>query len=354
MTPEAKQIMQFAEKKVRELRDADPKISGEQLQQRVAIAVSDYAGKTVGQARLERVMGSLPALAKNANNPIGKLSGDAWSRVRANASASAYAGIANQLGVKPDEVRRMRTTGKPLDSTPASKELFDKFVAMAPQFNSLEHQALVAELDELPQLVPGVRNSDHLISFMNSREFNDQANAYESNTSAASFGDYLVDPMSKGSLGKMAGMEAAGLEAAQADRAQADRQMARQIASGYSRNPAVRVSAILTGIPGVGKEGANKLVPLIRDFIKQNDAKFFTGMGDRSYSSIDTLPWNETTRLQNEDTIIFNYLTTTKFEDPSLEAWRKAAVKGWKDSQDKSYSYMETLWNSTFTWQGSE
>lgn len=352
MTPEAKQIMQFAERKVREIMDADPKISQEALRQKVAIAVNDYAGKTVGQARLERVMGSLPTLAKSAGSPLGKLSGDAWSRARANAAASAYAGIANQLGIKPDEVRRMRTTGKPLDSTPESKQLYDKFVGMAPQFNSLEHQALIAELDELPQVSKGVRNSDHLISFLNSPQFMQQAEGYERSVSDSSFGDYLVDPMSKGSLSKMAGMEATGLESAQADRTAADRQLTRQIASGFNNNPAARASTILSTIPGVGKEGAAKLLPGIQAYIQQNDVKFKTGATDRKYDRIDDLPWNNSTRLEREDNLIYNYLASTKFEDPSQEAWRKAAVKGWEESKVKGYSFMETLWNSTLNFGG--
>lgn len=353
MTPEAKQIFQFAEEKVREILDADPKISKAALEQRVSIALSDHVGKTVGQARLERVLGSLPTLARSAGNPIGKISADAWSRARANAAASAYAGVANQLGIQPDEVRRMRSTAKPLDSTPESKALYDKFVAMSPQFNALEHQALISEIDELPQITKGYRNSDYLIQFMSSPEFNRQADGYEQSTGDSSFGDYLVNPMSKGSLSRMVGMEASGLEAAQADRTRADRETVRMIASGFAHNPAARASTILSTIPGVGKEGAAKLVPEIQAFIKLNDGKFNTGGMDRKYDFVDSLPWNASTRMEREDSQIYNFLSSTKFADPSLEAWRKAAIKGWEESKVKGYSFMETLWNSTLNFGGN-
>ena len=342
MTPEAKKVFQFAEQTVRQIMAEDPKIGKAALEQRVAIAVGDYTSRTVGQARLERVMGAIPGLARRANNPLGKLSDQMWNQARENASAAAYSGIANQLGVKPEEVRRMRSTGKPLDSTPESKELYDKFVSMSGNFNALEHQALIREVDELPRLTPGQRNSDYLIGFLNSNDFVKQTEAYEVGTSQSSFGDYLINPMGQGALTRFAQNEASGLQAAQADLTQADRQMGRVVAAGFQANPSARTYTILSTIPGVGKDGAKKLLPVINGFIEKNEASFLDSRGDPSKYEGPMFEFANTRALR-ENNLILNYLQSTKFEDPSMEAYRKAALKGWKDSATQANTFMENL-----------
>lgn len=359
MSPESKQVFQQAERLVRSIRDEDPKISNANLRQRIASQLGDYAARAVGQARFERVSGSIPQLAQRAGNPLGKLSQSAWSRVRATATTDAYSAVANSLGVSVDQVRRMRSTGKPLGTTQEDRDLFARFQKEIPRFNATEQAALIRELDELPALRPGTRNSTHLIDFMQSPELARQAEIYTRATGSESFGDYVVNPIVSGSLENMLTTEGASLQEAQSATTLAQRQTTRTVAAAYSNDPRMRTRIVLQGIPGVGKDGALKLMPHINSFIESHDAQFWEGQGDRAHGPSDpnAIPFFgnnprvsydgplefQNSRMVREDSAVLSFLQQTKFQDATLEGYRKAAVKSWHDYSTQTNSFVQNM-----------
>lgn len=344
MSPEAKQVFQQAERITKRIRDANPKVGADTLRQQVAMELGDYAAKAVGQARYERVSRDIPRIAKISGHPLGKLPQDAWSRARANATGQAYAAVASALGIPVDDVRRMRTTGKPLDSTPEAKTLYDAFNKQIANFNSVEQQALIQEIDDLPQVSPGTRNSSMLIQFLQSPELAKQASTYGSNLGAHSFGDYVVNPLTQGSTESMLSNDGAGLQTAQSDLTQKTRQTSRTIAAGYANDPIARTRVILGSIPGIGKDGAEKLLPVIRQIVKENPDAFKSDASPiPTTASMMHEAFTENGRLQRQEGVILSRLQQIKMQDPALETWRKLAVRGWQDAATQSNSFMENV-----------
>lgn len=89
---------------------------------------------------------------------------------------------------------------------------------------------------------------------------------------------------------------------------------------------------ILTGIEGVGEEGAKKLAP----FIKQVSDRV---LSDTTYQFGDT----GTSMMIRQENAVLNALQQTKFEDPSLEAYRKVAVRGWANVATQADGFFTTM-----------
>lgn len=358
MTPEARSVFQFAQKEVAAILKDQPKISQAALLQRVGMAVNEQAAKTLGQARFDKVTGDLPVVAKSMGNPLGKLSLNQWRRARDNAKSAAVNAIAGRIGATPEQVRKMQTTGAPLDKTPASEELYKKFVEQIGVYNATEQMVLIRELDELPSVQPGMRNSEVAIEFLRSPALQKGAKSYQVGLGQNSMGDYLLNPVAEGALEGMLLQDADGLATALSDVTEQDRRTGRQVAAGFQHSPLARTSVILSTIPGVGKEGAKALLPSVAKFVRENDSKFFEGQ----YDALTGKPVQDSplgsgrregyngpmleftnSRMVREDQMILNYLQSTKFEDPSMEAWRKAALKGWNESSTQANSFMGNL-----------
>lgn len=348
MSPESKQIFQQAERIVARIRADQPNISAENLRQKVSIELGEYAGRTVGAARYERLSRDLPTLARHADHQFGKLPQQAWSQVRATAAAAAYESIAQQLDISPAQVRQMRTTGKPLTNDQAGKDLFAAFQAQVGNFNAVEQDALVRGLDELPLIQPGRRNSSVYLDFLGSPALQQQAETYSSALGSESFGDFIVNPMTQGALESVITQDTEGVRQAQAQATQSQRQAARAVASGYGNSPVMRTSVILRSIPGVGKDGAEKLTPLIRQFVDSNLETFslreYNAVGTGVRQVVDSPGFEfDNTRMVREENAVLNFLQQSKFEDPTLEAYRKQAIRGWADSAQQSNTFMENI-----------
>jgi hypothetical protein len=344
MSPESKQVFQQAQRLVQQFRSEDPKIPLDRLRQRVAQELGNYAARTVGQARYERVSRDLPSIAQRVNHPFGKMDQNLWRQARAAAAATAYAGVARTLDISPAEVRQMRTTGKPLSDSEQHKALFQRFRQEVANFNTLEQAALVEELDQLPQVTPGRRNSSSLIDFLSSPELQRAADTYTAATGSESFGDYLVNPLATGALESIIGQEADGFRLVQADATRDQRAAARQAAAGYGFNPYRRSMIILSGIEGVGEEGARALAPFIRQVSER-----------ATQESLDTVRLGETMNnlMIRQENMVLNALQSTKFEDPAMEAYRKVAIRGWGNVATQADGFFITL-VKTLSGQGQD
>lgn len=332
MTPEAKQVFQQAERIVREIRAESPRIGIATLRQQVASQLSDYAAKTVGAARYERVSRDLPRIAQRTGHVFGKLAPQQWSQVRTEASSEAYAAIADELGTDVANVRLMRTTGKPIDTTPEAQQLFDGFMKQIGNFNAVEHSALIRGLDELPMITPGRRNSSLMIDFMSGPEIATIAETYTKSAGQESFGDYVVNPISAGALESFMGQDAEGLRVAQSDVTRSQRQTARETAAGYGANPLMRSITILSGIEGVGPEGAKKLTPFLQEVTQRVQENTTYQLGDTGNSM-----------MIRQENAVLNALQQTKFEDPAMEAYRKVAIRGWNKVATQADGFFGTM-----------
>ena len=348
MSPEARQLFSIAGKAVTDARTANPKIGLEALRQKVSEAVMARGGQVVGQARFDRLNNDLPLVARQTNHPFGRMDGGAWRQANANAAAAADSAVASGLDTTPQNIRQMRTSGKPIDTTPEFKALFDKFRDQAANYNAVEQGALVRELDELPQATPGRRNSSVLLDFLQSPAMHTAASRYSDNTGAASMGDYFVNPISAGATETMFGQHAQGMVQSQAATSESNRRNARIMASAYGHSPVTRARTILGGIEGIGPDGAKALMPFIQETLAKPG---IAQPGASIYRAIDHIPGLNTSGdndalMSMQDAAVKSALASTKFEDPRLENYRKVAVRGWDNIATQQKSFFQSLVSS--------
>jgi hypothetical protein len=332
MTPESKAIFQQAERLVQQAREDDEKIPLDRLRQKVAAELGDYAAKAVGQARFEKVTQDIPRVAKLTGSKLAGLDSNQWRRIQTTASSEAAGVVASQIGITKQQFLKMQQTGKPLDNSENSKGIFKKYQESVATYNNLEMQLTIEGLDDIPQLQPGRRNSTLLIDLLNSPKTAEVVKQYEAGTGSASFGDYIVNPISQGAANSMIQQYGRELQTVQADLTQTTRAAARQTAASYGRDPYRRSLTILSGIDGIGQSGSKALAPFIKQVTDQVAA-------DTNYQFGDTM----NSMMVRQDEAVLQALSRAKFEDPAMETYRKLAVKNWKVISTQADGFFTTM-----------
>lgn len=344
ISPEAKQVFSVAQATVAKLRgETNPAtkkpFTEQQLQTEVTKAVGAASRKIIGQSRFDRIQASLPQLAKQANHPLGRLNPVDWRNALNAAEVEASRQMAVKLETSLENVNLMRTTGKPIDTTPQAAAMFQSFKELAGVYNAVEQQTLVRELDDLPYVTPGRRNSSVLQDYLASPELHQQASQVSQLAGSSSMGDYFVNPLAVGAVEANVAQWGQLTGQAQASHLAESRATGRQLAAGYAYNPQARMRIILSTIPGVGKDGAEKLMPFIRQTIQNSDGQIGGYSPAKPAEPLET----QNTRLVREESLIKDALARTKFDDPAVESFRKVAIRGWQDSAQKADSWMETI-----------
>lgn len=345
LSPEARQVFQKAQRLVMDHRGGQvggKPISEQQLMGIVQRDLTGSAAQIMGQARHDKVYADLPSVARLTQHPFGKFNGERWAQIRSEASMTAAEAIARGVNTTPQNVIRMMRTGKPLSGSEADKKLYGTVTAKASDYNGVEMTTTVRLLDLERQIQPGSRNSDLMSDFLGSPKFATGLSSYSQSLGSQTMGEYLVNPLTQGAVERNFIETRDSVLDAQSSNYQADRQFAQNPSSALIMQPRKRSAMILESIPGVGKEGARGLAP----FVDQVFDKEFKE--DRHWYGLES-PNN---RFMREDGKLYAALQGAKFEDPKMEAWRRATLKGWQESATAQQGFVSRLIDGIFGDEG--
>lgn len=339
LTPEARQVFAKAQKLVEQNRNQTVNgkpITEGQLQQIVTNQLTQDAPKIMGQARHDKLFSELPAVARQSGHPFSKFDDNRWAEIQAESQLTAGEAVAHTVGTTPDNVVRMLKTGKPLTDDENGKKLLQATLAEAKNFNGVEMQTMVRLVDQEPILQNGTRNSTLLADYLGSGKFAQSVSTYGQALGANSIGEYLTNPMTSGATERNFVETRKSILGAQAAVHQSDRQMAQNPGTNMLLKPVSRTRMILEAIPGIGKPGAKVLQPFVKDFfMKYNPAN-----GPRMETP--------NSRFVREDAAMLAALQATKFEDPTMESYRKQAVKNWEEHATRQQGFIERMVDGLF------
>lgn len=346
-TPEVKQLFNEVQKSVARNRIVDGKPRSEaQLKQIVIDEVLRTAQQTVGQAQFLRVYDSLPSEARKDGHPFGKLSQEQWGRIRVRAEVQAARAVSTEAKMNPDDILKMARTGKPLSSAPAHQDMWKRFSTnFADAYNQNEQRVLVEELDALPAVSPGLANSEALTDYIRSQSYGKRVNQYSQAASQGSFGDFVMAPLTRNSLGAISNEFANNFDTSQDAFYQTQRQSAKSFDNAYGRDPVNRAVHILSSIEGVGKAGALALKPFLLEQAKRPEiaaTQKQAAAATRGFlSGMFEMP-SRPLVIKQEQTFK-TALANAKFDNPQLEAYRKKAVAGFDQSATQTQTFLEAL-----------
>lgn len=344
-SPEARAIFQRAQSVVRQ-HQGEQGMTEAKLQQIVSKEIGESAFQTVGQQRFDRMWSSLPTLARKAGDPLGKIGEHDWAEMETKSTADAIQAIAPKIGTRIESVRRMLTTGKPLSDSKEDIDLYKKFKAAAADMNAVKMQSLIQQIDDLPLIQPGTNNSELLTRFLRGPAAQNMAGVYTQTTESNGMGDFLVGPLARGALERNIQTTAERLSQTSATITADKRATSRRLESGWAGRPEARANFILTSIPGVGKDGAAALQPFLKEqlsgFGTQAAAGVAYAMQNNTMLGVP-VPNSQVSLLERQEAQMKAALQSHKFDDPRLEAYRKAAVRGWDESSTQASGFMDML-----------
>jgi hypothetical protein len=260
-----------------------------------------------------------------------------WAEIRAESQATGAEAVAHELNTTPGNVLQMLRTGKPLSNDEAGKTLFASTQKAASKFNGVEMQTMVRLLDAEPSIQPGRRNSSVMSDFIGSPKFATGITTYGQALGSRSIGEYLTNPMTAGATERNFIETRQSVLDAQAMVHQTDRQLAQNPSSNLMLKPISRTTMIMQAIPGVGKPGARKASTIRAEVLSALYGRYrLCGTRITEYS----LP---SRRFRDARGV-----ASTKFEDPTMEAYRKQAVKGWEEHATAQQGFIERMIDSVF------
>jgi hypothetical protein len=337
-SPAAKQLFQMARAEVLKLRESNKDISIGQLQSAVQKAIENRAQDTLGEQRYQAAFGNLPMLAKASGLHFGKVGTKEWKRVVSTAKNDAVVAAAAAANVTPDQYLQILQKGAPLEDSQEAKAAYSRVQKATGIYNATEQRLIMEGLDDLPQIAAGRRNSSLYRDALEHPSMLQYGDAIGRAASQKGFGDYLVGPIGEGGFATRM-EQTANIAGQTQDALTRDvRTAGRQRAQMYRNDPVMRTGVVLSTIPGVGKSGAQALQPFIQSIAKANPDLFGTKNFGRAnvYRDVEI---NEV--FMKQDDAVFAALNATKFNDPNLEAYRKTAIKGFKQSATQEMDFMD-------------
>lgn len=309
-----------------------------QLTEAVTRELTQTATDTVGVQRFNTLYADLPALARRANHPLGRLKTQDWRMAQAAAKQDAITMAAQDLGISYERTKIMYDTSKPYEESQMAKDQFEKFKSLAPRINANEARNLAANLDELPQVTPGRRNSSVMLDYMHDGRFNKQINDYTTARGNQAFSDYLVNPLAAGATQANLAATADVFTDQRAQEYASRRQLARQQPAGTLMDPAKRAAVYFGSMNGVSSDGAKVLAPYVAQIVKglANDEANFRHIrsGNLTVNSM----------IRDQDAAIYEGLKSLKITDnPAAETVRKNAVSAWPQTQVQSKGFIESI-----------
>lgn len=335
-TPEAKAIFAEIQTEVAAIKAKTPNITTERLQMAVAQKLSTVAGRVAAGKRFNDVEARLPSLAKQVGHPFGKFSQSAWTQINANAEVMAAQQVAGEVQATPQEVLTMYRNGRALSTRPEDQAKFERWKKAQGSWNSFTQQAVLDGVDDQPKLVAGRRNSTLLQEFLTDDKLLEHVNQQASATKQGSFADYLIAPFIPGTVETAITSYRQGLAAQRATADQANLSRSRDMQRAYG-NPLMRARVILGSISGVGTEGREALMPAIKQILGADSA-----IGVAKMTGQDLLV-GESRMAASREAAVIEGLSRMKFDDPATEAYRKAAIRGWKEASASSDDFVSNF-----------
>lgn len=341
ISPEARQVFQRAQQLANENRigpNGKPRSISE-LESIVNQGMEGYAAQVMGTPRLNDALASLPTHARAVGHPLGRLDQEWWRKTYTDANTAATNELANLLGTTPQNVGKMVQGMKAIDSTPAMQELWTNFQAQAGQYNTIEQTYILDRLDNANPLAPGRSNSELFEEFLYSPEFHNRINQTVDLIEGNSFGDYVVGPIAQGATQQAAIQYAGEVGNTASSNRVSHATAAREAGRGWGQNPKLRVMTILRSMPQLGDAGANRLEPFIDSLIKPgraNPVPVVSVVPAAAVASAEGFGLTEEAR-------VLEALRTTKFDDPSMESYRKAAIQHWSEYSQLSDKVIQSM-----------
>lgn len=336
---ETQQVFKRAQQVVAKARRENPKIKQKDLEQLVREDLGQNAGPMIAAARFNELWADMPRVAKALNHPFSKIDPRDWNEIRVKAERDAAATVSREVGTGVNNIIQMATLNKPLSGEEADIALYEKFKKVRGQYNGAESQSIVTGVDALASIQPGTRNSTILKDLLQSPGVMRGADSYRQARGSSNMGDYLVNPFENAGVERMFGRQAKTVIAAQDVTTQSMRLVAQNPHVSMIFKPVERTKIILGSIPGVGQQGAKSLTPAIQAIVNTYEDQGPEGRGNQGVGY---------QQFVHQDEYIYNALSSAKFENPAMEAYRKQAVKGWTASATQAKGFFEQiLYNAT-------
>ncbi len=193
---------------------------------------------------------------------------------------------------------------------------------------------MVRLVDNQPQVQQGRRNSSVLLDFFDSPRFATGLQSYNQGLANASFGEYLVNPITTGAVEQNFLQTRDFVADAQSVVHQSERQMAQNPMTNQLMRPVTRTTQVLASIPAVSGEGAAALRPFLEEVFGRRGVDTWTVPG---------MPITPNTAFQRQDDAVFAALQAHKFDDPRTEAFRRNAVRAWPDAATAHRGFVDRM-----------
>jgi hypothetical protein len=268
-----------------------------------------------------QIMGNLPQLAAQRNDPFGQISMSDYRAAQVAGDRAGVEKLAQKLGWTTDEVDSVFVK-RNVDYK--SKNLDDKsFAEGRRQIDTESTIGMLRALDHSPSgqklAASGKSASEAMVNFMRSDGMQQGLGQMEGAVGRASFGGMVADSISQGGIGEMFNRKANVFAQAQGAIHDADTQSVRDRAAGYAGSPMKRMDVILSAIPGLNPMEERAFAEAVRGVV---------GYGSIN-EVLEYLPGGTQGPGEAVSQHIDNIIKTHKFEDPRIEKIRQRAAKDW-------------------------
>ena len=314
------------------------RLSEDTLKQRVSAMMAERVPAIMGRQRHDEIYGALPEYARNIGNNFGNFPESQWASIRSSAALDAATAFATTLQTSRENVQTMVRTGQPIPG-PDGPALFARFEEQYDKYNSFEMLSTVKLVDQQPQIVPGQRNSTLMIDMLRGPEMQNALRIDHQARGSHSVAEYLVNPMAYGAVQTNLGSTAQGLLDGQAEADQIERQIMQNPGLNMLTVPTQRTAMMLKSIPDVGMTGAATLAPFTQQFFES----YTPDWGIQSTNE----------RFRAQDAAFKSALQAHRFDDPTAETYRRAALSNWDEYATREQGFFER-WSAEFLMSAQE
>lgn len=317
-----------------EMRSGGKKMTQEQRTAAILQKAAAGIPRAFTDQNLNSVIDQLPQFAAIAGDAFKGMDPAAFQRARMMADRTGFEVIGHQLGLSAGEAESLyRGEYKAKDGQDINS-LTKSMQEMQGRLSAVQHEEFIKNLDQLPTVKPGMSNSSALLGLLQSPKFAAMVSRYEDNHLGVGFGEYLAGNASKGALMDNIGSWATNLKGIQIQQDADMRNQSQALSRQYANQPLKRAQAVLGAIPGIDEHQEALLLAEIRRGVATQNSSVLDLMGQGFAAMGQGLPANG--EINPGNAAIRNFLKSTKFQDPRLEAVRKVAAQHWDDYADST------------------
>lgn len=321
------------------------KVTKDQFNREVMESVTQAAGSAWNNAQAGQIMPQIPQIAKQSGHPAGNIRPADLAGATHLGDQAATQAMATRLGWTPDQVEQVfgqggsKAGGYQAIAVKGGKAAQIPYAQATRMYQLDTNTNMLRALDASPSARPGFVPSHALTDFMNSAGFNSTLSSYGSNLPHTSFGSFVGDGISNGTIPDLIGAHGQALHQAVGNIASQDQARIRGQVALYQNDPLKRAGVILAAIPGLNGQDQKALIGAIQGQVSSgagalDNVNQYMGGGFITSSAVGD---------QIDSTILHG-----KFQDPHLEKLRKTAAAHWNEFQQHSDSIVERLLKGVF------